>query len=59
VTVRVYGRTAYAEPLTEVGIVDDGADVLAGFPGDWVELVTFPESAIRWIIADGAEVDAE
>lgn len=58
VTLRVYGRTEYAEPLTEIGTADDGADLLAAFPGQWVELVAFPERAIHWIIREGV-IDAE
>jgi hypothetical protein len=55
-TQRVYGRTDYAEPLVEVGIVEDD-DARAAFDGDWVELVAVPEEAIHWIIRDGEEVD--
>lgn len=58
-TLRVYGRTEYAEPLTEIGTVEAGADLLAEFPGEWVELVAFPDHAIRWIIRGGVTVDAE
>jgi hypothetical protein len=57
VTLRVYGRTEYAEPLVEVGTVDDGGDVRAAFDGRWVELVEFAEEAIHWIVRDGEEVD--
>jgi hypothetical protein len=57
VTVRVYGRTEYAEPLVELGTAHDGSDVRAAYQGDWVELVTFPEDAIQWIIRDGEQVD--
>jgi hypothetical protein len=57
VTLRVYGRTEYAEPLVEVGAVDDGSDVRAAFEGSWVELVAFADEAIHWIIRDGEEVD--
>jgi hypothetical protein len=56
VTVRVYGRTEYAEALTEQGVIDDGDDVYAAYPGEWIELVTFPETAIHWIIRDGEDV---
>jgi hypothetical protein len=59
VTLRVYGRTEYAEPLTEIGTIEDGTDLRAAFPGQWVELVAFPEPAIQWIIRDGVEVDAD
>jgi hypothetical protein len=45
--------------LTEVGTVEDGTDPQAVFPGDWVELVAFPEHAIHWIVREGVEVDAE
>jgi hypothetical protein len=54
---RVYGRTEYAEPLTELGPAEDDADVRAAFPGEWVELVAFPESAAHWIVRDGNEVE--
>jgi len=56
-TVRVYGRTEYAEPLTELGTADDETDVRAKYEGDWVELVAFPEDAIHWIIRGGESVD--
>jgi hypothetical protein len=56
VTCLVCGRTEYAEPLVEVGTVEDGADVLASLPGDWVELVVIPERAIQWIVRNGEEV---
>jgi hypothetical protein len=59
VTLRVFGRTEYAEPLTEVGTVEEGANLLSEFPGEWVELVAIPELAIHWIIHDGVEVDAD
>ena len=55
--LRVYGRSEYAEPLTELGTVEDGADVRSAYNGDWVELVALPEDAIHWIIRDGSEVD--
>ena len=58
-TLRVFGRTEYAEPLTEVGIAEEGDDLLVEFPGEWVELVAFPELAIHWIIRGGVEVDAD
>jgi len=57
VTRRVYGRTDYAEPLVELGTVDDATDVRAVYDGEWIELVAFPEDAIHWIIRDGQEVD--
>ena len=56
-TLRVFGRTEYAEPLVELGTVDGGADVRAAYDGEWVELVSFPEHAIHWIIRDGEVVD--
>jgi hypothetical protein len=59
VRLRVYGRTKYAEPLMELGTAENGAELLAQFPGEWVELVAFPEGAIHWIIRDGLEVDPE
>jgi hypothetical protein len=57
VTIRVYGRTEYAEPLRELGTSEEGGDVRAAYGGEWVELVAFPETAIRWIIRDGEDVD--
>ena len=54
-TQRVYGRTEYAEPLVELGIVED-EEPRAAFDGDWVELVAVPEAAIHWIIRDGDDV---
>ena len=56
---RAFGRTAYEEPLVELGPVEDGEDVLTAFPQEWVELVTIPESAMHWIIRDGEEVEDE
>jgi hypothetical protein len=57
--VLVFGRTEYAEPLTERGAAEPGGDVLAAHPGAWVELVTFPRSAVHWIIRDGEDVENE
>jgi hypothetical protein len=57
VTLRIYGRTEYAEPLVEFGTAEDGSDVRAAYAGEWVELVAFPERAIQWIIRDGEDVD--
>jgi hypothetical protein len=56
-SLRVYGRTEYAEPLVELGTADDGSDVRSAYEGDWVELVAFPEDAIQWIVRDGEDVD--
>ena len=56
-TLRVYGRTEYAEPLVELGTADDGTDVRAAYEGEWVELVAFPDDAIQWIIRDGQDLD--
>jgi hypothetical protein len=56
-TLRVYGRTEYAEPLVELGTVDGAGDVRVAYDGEWVELVALPEEAIHWIIRDGSEVD--
>jgi hypothetical protein len=55
----VFGRTEYPEPLTERGTAEPGDDVLAAHPGAWVELVTFPRSAVHWIIRDGEDVENE
>jgi len=56
-TLRVYGRTEYDEPLVEQGVAEDGADVRTEYGGDWVEMVAFPEDAAHWIIRDGERVD--
>lgn len=53
----VYGRTEYAEPLVELGKIEDAGDVRTAYNGEWVELVALPENAIHWIIRDGREVD--
>ena len=58
-TLLVFGRTEYAEPLVELGTVDEDGDVLETYEGEWVELVTFPEDAIHWIVRDGQDVDDE
>jgi hypothetical protein len=58
-TLLVYGRTAYEEPLEAVGSVEEGEDPRGAFPRDWVELVVIPESEIRWIVRDGKEVEGE
>jgi hypothetical protein len=55
----VFGRTEYAEPLTERGAAASADDVLTTFPGEWVELVAFPASAVHWIIRDGEEAERE
>ena len=52
----VYGRTEYAEPLVQLGTTDD-EDVQRAFPEEWVELVTFPEDRVVWIVRDGQEVE--
>jgi hypothetical protein len=53
--VLVFGRTEYAEPLTERG-TDALEDARAG---TWVELVTFPRSAVHWITRDGEDAEHE
>ena len=61
----VYGRTEYAEPLSEQGLLEDpGADevaehVRAAFADEWVELLVFPAGAAHWIVRDGEEVERE
>ncbi len=55
----VYGRTEYAEPLTERGTAEAGDAVLASCPGPWVELVAFPRDAVHWIVRDGEDVADE
>jgi hypothetical protein len=56
-TLRVYGRTEYAEPLVALGAIEDDADPRAAFEGAWLELVVFPEDAVHWIVRDGGTVD--
>ena len=51
----VFGRTEYAEPLAARATAALGDDVLAANPAEWVELVTFPLSAVHWIIRDGED----
>jgi hypothetical protein len=55
----VFGRTDYAEPLTERGIAAAVADVQAAHPGQWVELVAFPRGAVHWIIREGEDAESE
>ena len=56
----VYGRTEYAEPLTERGrLAAASADaaieaVRVEFKADWVELVLVPEGVVEWIIGPSA-----
>jgi hypothetical protein len=57
VTRLVYGRTEYAEPLVELGSASDDDNVLEAYEGEWVELVSFPEDAVHWIIRDGKAVE--
>jgi hypothetical protein len=56
-TLLVFGRTEYAEPLVELGVVPDDADVLTSYDGEWVELVSFPVDAVHWIVRDGEDVE--
>ena len=56
-TLLVYGRTEYAEPLVEQGTVADDSNVLEAYGAEWVELVAFPEDAVHWIVRDGQDVD--
>ena len=55
----VFGRTEYAEPLTERGTASTGDDLGTAYPGPWVELVAFPSSAVHWIVRDGEEAGYE
>ena len=55
----VYGRAAYADPLEELGSLEEGADAGDAFPGTWVELVLVPEADLHWIVRDGKEVEGE
>jgi hypothetical protein len=59
VTLLVFGRTEYAEPLVEIGTADDDGDVRQAYDAEWVELVSFPEDAVHWIVRDGEDVDDE
>jgi hypothetical protein len=56
-TLLVYGRTEYAEPLVELGTATDDSDVRVEYDGEWVELVAFPEEAVQWIIREGKQID--
>jgi hypothetical protein len=56
-TLRVYGRTEYDQPLVEQGVAEDSADVRLAYSGEWVEMVAFAEDAVHWIIRDGERVD--
>lgn len=58
-TLLVFGRTEYAEPLVELGTADEDRDVLDAYEGEWVELVAFPVDAVHWIVRDGQDVDDE
>jgi hypothetical protein len=55
----VFGRTEYAEPLTERGVAPTVDEALETQPGSWVELVAFPRSAVHWIIRDGEDAESE
>lgn len=55
----VFGRTEYAEPLTERGVAPTVDAALENRPGSWVELVAFPRSAVHWIIRDGEDAESE
>ena len=55
----VFGRTQYAEPLTERGAATTGDDLPTVYPGVWVELVAFPRSAVHWIVRDGEDAEGE
>jgi hypothetical protein len=58
VTLLVYGRKEYSEPLVELGTATDDADVRTAYGGgEWVELVALPAEAVHWIIRDGERVD--
>ena len=55
----VFGRTEYAEPLTERGVAPTVDAVLESQPGSWVELVAFPRSAVHWITRDSEDAESE
>lgn len=58
-TYRVFGRTAYPQPLEDQGTLtapgDDAAPAAARerYGGGWVELVVLPERSIHWVIGPG------
>ena len=56
-SVRVFGRSEYSEPLVELGSTGESDDAEAIYSGDWVELVSFAEDAIHWIVREGEDVD--
>jgi hypothetical protein len=53
----VFGRTEYAEPLTDRGNAASEEDVRRTYPGEWVELVAFPRGAVHWIVRDGEDAE--
>jgi hypothetical protein len=55
----VFGRTEYAEPLTEQGVAATVDEALEARPESWVELVAFPRAAVHWIIRDGEDAENE
>ena len=59
----VFGRTDYAEPLVQHGLLEvpgrNGAEAAATarFGADWVELCLVPETACTWVLTeDGARL---
>ncbi len=61
-TIHVYARTEYAEPLEHLRDVeaDDPAalsveDATGG--GDWLEVAVIPADRVVWVIRDGELVD--
>lgn len=65
----VFGRTDYAEPLAELGLLEaDGpreaeAASIERFGEQWVELSLVPESTVVWVLndarKDGHESDGD
>lgn len=58
----VFGRTEYAEPLKEQGVLSVESEQLARhqaveeFGERWVELVLIPEAEIHWVVrAEGRD----
>jgi hypothetical protein len=61
----LYGRTEYAEPLTERIALELASDEVvaeaarSALSGKWVELVAIRESDVHWIVRAGEEAEGE
>jgi hypothetical protein len=57
----VFGRTGYAEPLHQLGVLEaEGAaraeqDSVERYGREWVELSLVPESDVHWILREREE----